>query len=132
MTLTIDSAVYSSLLTEITPKVIESEAEYERTLSITEKLTFKQDKTPEEMAVYKLLVVLVEAYEAEYYPMREASPDEVLRHILEASGTHSADLVGTLGSSDVVSEIVKGERKMSEAQAQILADRFKVSPDLFI
>ena len=51
---------------------------------------------------------------------------------MECSGTRQVDLVGLLGSSGVVSEIVNGKRAMSKAQAKALGDRFKVSPSLFI
>jgi HTH-type transcriptional regulator/antitoxin HigA len=132
MTLTFDPTVYGDLLVEVTPKVIETESEYERTLAIVEKLTFNRNRTPEETALHKLLVMLVEAYEAEHYQIPAASPDEILRHIMEASGTRQADLVGFLGSSGVVSEIVNGNRAISKAQAKILAELFKVSPSLFI
>ncbi len=132
MTLTFDPTIYSNLLLEVAPKVIESESEYERTLAIVEKLTFNTDRTPEETALHKLLVMLVEAYEVEHYPMPESSPDEILRHIMEASGTHPADLVGIVGSSGVVSDIVTGKRAISQAQAKILAEWFKVSPSLFL
>jgi HTH-type transcriptional regulator/antitoxin HigA len=132
MTLTFNTAVYSDLLAEVTPKVIENELEYERTLAIVEKLTFNQNRTLEENAIYKLLVMLIEAYETENYPISEASPDAVLRHIMESSGTRQADLVGIIGSSGVVSEIVNGKREISKTQAKILAELFKVSPSLFI
>ncbi|MCG8363797.1 MAG: transcriptional regulator [Pseudanabaenales cyanobacterium] len=132
MTLTFNPEIYSNLLVEVTPKVIETEQEYEHTLAIVEKLTFKKNRTPEENALHRLLVMLVEVYEAEHYPMSESSPDEILRHIMEASGTRQADLVGILGSSGVVSEIVNGKRAISKAQAKILAELFKVSPSLFI
>lgn len=132
MTLTFDATVYQNLLVEVTPKIIETEDEYERMLAVVEQLTFQQNRTPEETALYKLLVMLVEAYETEHYPIPNASPDEVLRHIMEASGTRQADLVGILGSSGVVSEIVNGKRAISKAQAKILADRYQVSPSLFI
>ena len=56
MTLTIDTTAYNNLLSEISPRVIESETEYERALSIVERLTFNKSKTPEEAEVYKLLV----------------------------------------------------------------------------
>ncbi|NMF83942.1 transcriptional regulator [Nodosilinea sp. P-1105] len=132
MTLTFDRSVYTDLLSQVTPKVIETEAEYEQTLAIVELLAFNQNRTPEQTALYKLLVLLVEAYEAEYYPISEASPIDVLNHILEASDTKPADLVGLIGSSSVVAEIVNGTRAINEAEAKILSDRFKVSPSLFI
>lgn len=132
MTLTFDRAIYTDLLSQVTPKVIETEAEYEQTLAVVESLAFNQNRTAEQTALYKLLVLLVEAYEAEYYPISEASPIDVLNHILEASDTKPVDLVGLIGSSSVVAEIVNGTRAINEAEAKILSDRFKVSPSLFI
>ena len=43
-----------------------------------------------------------------------------------------SDLVGKLGSSDEVAEIVAGKRAISQAQAKVLGNMFKVSPNLFI
>jgi HTH-type transcriptional regulator/antitoxin HigA len=114
------------------PKIIETEAEYEQTLATVEALTLNHNRTPEQTALYKLLVMLVEVYETERYPIQDVSPVDVLNHIMAASGTRQADLVGIIGSSGVVSEIVNGKRTLSKAQAKILADRFKVSLSLFI
>ena len=132
MTLTFNQTSYSNLLAEVAPKVIETEAEYDRALAIAEKLTFDRNKTPEQRAIYQLLVMLIEAYETKHYPMPTSTPQEVLLHILEASGIDRADLVGKLGSSDEVSEIIAGERVINQAQAKILGNIFKVSPNLFI
>ena len=132
MTLTFNQTSYSNLLAEVAPKVIETEAEYDRALAIAEKLTFDRNKTPEQRAIYQLLVMLIEAYETKHYPMPTSTSQEVLLHILEASGIDRADLVGKLGSSDEVSEIIAGERVINQAQAKILGNMFKVSPNLFI
>lgn len=64
--------------------------------------------------------------------MAEVSPIELLNHILEVSDTKPADLVGLIGSSSVVSEIVNDTRVIGKAEAKILSDRFKVSPSLCI
>ena len=132
MTLTFNQTNYSNLLAEISPKVIETEAEYDRALAIAEKLTFDRNKTPEQRAIYQLLVMLIEAYEIKHYPMPTSTPQEVLSHILEASGIDQLDLVGKLGSRDEVSEIIEGKREISQAQANVLGNMFKVSPNLFI
>lgn len=132
MTHTFNQAVYSNLLAEIAPKVIETQEEYERALELAEKLTFAKTKTPEERALYKLLVTLIETYETENYPMDKSTPHEILQHVMEASGTRQADLVGIIGSSGIVSEVVNGKRSISKAQAKALGDYFKVSPSLFI
>jgi HTH-type transcriptional regulator / antitoxin HigA len=132
MTSTFDTAIYCNLLNEFVPKVIETEAEYDRTLTVAEKLTFKKNRTLEEKALHKLLVTLIEVYETENYPMEESTPHEILLHLMEASGTRQVDLVGIIGSSGVVSEIVNGKRAISKAQAKALAEYYKVSPSLFI
>ncbi|MEG4232584.1 transcriptional regulator [Microcoleus sp. Pol11C3] len=132
MILTFDGATYSKLLAEIAPRAIETEEEYDRLLAVAERLTFTKNLTPEERALYKLLVTLIEVYETENYPMDKSEPHEILQHIMESSGTRQADLVGIIGSSGVVSEVVNGKRAISKAQAKALGDYFKISPSLFI
>jgi HTH-type transcriptional regulator / antitoxin HigA len=72
------------------------------------------------------------SYETENYPMDRTEPHEILQHIMEASGTRQADLVGIVGSSGVVSEVVNRKRAVSKGQAKALGEFFKVSPDLLI
>ena len=55
--------VYGQLAADVKPKVIETEDEYEQFLAVAERLTFKQDQTPEESALYDLVTMLVETYE---------------------------------------------------------------------
>ena len=131
MILTFDGATYSKLLAEIAPRAIETEEEYDRLLAVAQRLTFAKNLTPEERVLYKLLVTLIEVYETENYPI-ESEPHEILQHIMESSGTRQADLVGIIGSSGVVSEVVNGKRAISKAQAKALGDYFKISPSLFI
>ena len=64
--------------------------------------------------------------------MPTSTPQEVLLHIIEASGIDRSDLVGKLGSSDEISEIIEWKRVINQAQAKILGNMFKVSPNLFI
>ncbi|MEA5535741.1 transcriptional regulator [Crocosphaera sp. XPORK-15E] len=132
MTPTFDDASYRHLLFEIAPKVIESEAEYHKALTVAEQLTFNKTRTPEESALYQLLVTLIEVYETENYSIEQSKPHEILQHLMEVSGTRQADLVGIIGSSGVVSEVVNGKRAISKAQAKALGDYFKLSPNLFI
>ncbi|MDJ0746578.1 MAG: transcriptional regulator [Xenococcaceae cyanobacterium MO_167.B27] len=132
MTLTFDTNAYSNLLIKYIPQVIKTEEEYDRALKIAEQLTFAKNRTPEEKALHKLIVTLIEAYETENYPMEQSAPYEILQHLMEASGTRQADLVGVIGSSGVVSEVVNGKRSISKAQAKALGEYFKVLPGLFI
>lgn len=67
---TFDRIAFTDLLSQVTPKVIETEAEYEQTLAVVESLAFNQNRTAEQTALYKLLVLLVEAYETNIIPWR--------------------------------------------------------------
>jgi HTH-type transcriptional regulator / antitoxin HigA len=133
MTFTFDKQSYRSLLSDTLPQVIETEEEYDRSLALVEKLhAKKQTRTPEEAALYKLLVILIETYEEKEYPIPASPPHRILQHILEASGTSQDDLTGWLGSHEIVAEIVNGQRSIDPNQANLLADRFKVSASLFL
>lgn len=131
MTHTFDKVLYSNLLAQTAPKVIETEEEYESALELAEHFTFAKNKTPEERLLYRLLVTLIEVYEAENYPMNEVKPHEVLRHIIEASGISQADLANLIGSENEVCEILSGNKPINQTQAEALGKRFKVSPSLF-
>jgi HTH-type transcriptional regulator / antitoxin HigA len=94
MTITLDIDNYPQLLAEFVPQAIDSEAEYDRALAIAERLTFKQAKTVAEIKFLKLIVVLIEDYETEHYPMDNVTPHELLQHLMESNHTRQADLVG--------------------------------------
>lgn len=79
-----------------------------------------------------LSVPLIEAYESEHYPIDESTPLEILQHLMEMSQTRQEDLIGIIGSSVVVSEVINGQRSFNKAQAKALADYFQVSINLFI
>jgi HTH-type transcriptional regulator / antitoxin HigA len=113
-------------------EAIDSEAEYDRALAIAERLTFKKDRTEAEIKFLKLVVVLIEDYETEHYPMDDVAPHELLQHLMESNGTHQADLVGLIGSRGIVSEVVNGKRAIGKSQAKALGEFFSVSPGLFI
>jgi HTH-type transcriptional regulator / antitoxin HigA len=138
MTLTINQNNYLQLWAnaDISPKVIEFEAEYRQFLAVAESLSAKKNlRTPEETTLLRLVVKLIEDYESKHYNLDDwgqSAPHEILQHIMAASGTKQIDLVGIIGSKGVVSEVVNGSRSISKAQAKKLGDMFKVSPSLFI
>jgi HTH-type transcriptional regulator / antitoxin HigA len=132
MTPTINLKVYGQLVAEVKPKVIETEDEYEQFLAVAERLTFNQNQTPEESALYDLVTMLVEAYEIEHYDIDRVSPSEVLQHIIESSGIDVTDLVEIFGSSESVEQVLAGTKSIDPAQAQALANRFKLSPTIFL
>lgn len=139
MTLTIDLDNYLKLLNQmqIIPKIIESDTEYEKYLAAAEQLIAKKNnRSPEETILFRLLVKLIEDYEETQFFLEDWSdrtPVEILQHLLETTGTKQADLVGVVSSSKgLISAIVNGKRAISKEQAKKLGEYFKVSSSLFI
>jgi HTH-type transcriptional regulator/antitoxin HigA len=132
MSTMIDPQIYGELIREAKPRVITSEQDNEAALDMISAFIAKGDNlSPEERALLDLLVVLVERFEAQAYPVPDASPAEILRELVEANGLKQRDLVPEVGSKGVVSEILAGKRAISKRQAHVLAARFGVSPALF-
>jgi len=132
MTLIFDPQNYAKLLTRYQPKVIETEKDNERAIAIAEELAYRQNRTVEESALFKLLIALIEKYEDEQYPMGNSTPHSMLLHLMEARGLEEADLIGIIGSSAVAAEIFQGRREISLAEAKTLGEFFYVDPRLFI
>lgn len=132
MTPTIDREVYRNLLAQYPPKVIETEAENEEMTEIAYRLSQRVEISREETALLDLLIVLIEKFENEAYPMPEVSPHEILLHLMDARDCKQEELVGVIGSRGVVSEVINGKRGISKAQAKSLSEYFGVGVELFI
>ncbi len=91
-----------------------------------------KNRSPEQTALLKILVRLIEEYESKNYPMGKPSTHAIIQHLLEARELEQADLVGIIGSSDDVSELINGKQAITEEQAKALGDFFHVSAELFI
>ena len=124
---------YRELLSQVMPVAIETEEENERMLAVVEKLMDKgEDISAEEEALLRLLATLIQDFEEKYYQPRDATPLEVLRHLMEARGLKPKDLWELFGSRGIASEVLNGKRSISKTQARKLAEFFRVSTDLFI
>lgn len=129
----IDPTRYKKLLSQTMPVIIETEAENERMLKVIEKLMDKGEAlSPEEEKLLKLFTRLVEDFEEQYYHPRDATPLEVLQHLMESRDVKQTHLWEVFGSKGIASEVLNGRRGISKSHARALADYFHVSADLFI
>jgi HTH-type transcriptional regulator/antitoxin HigA len=120
-------------MTDAKPSTIRTEKENERTLAIVEKLIDKGEAiSPEEEKLLKLLARLIEDFEMRYYHPREATPLEILQHLMESRGAKQSHLWEVFGSKGIASEVLNGKRGISKTHARALADYFHVPADLFI
>jgi HTH-type transcriptional regulator/antitoxin HigA len=124
---------YKRLLTKVMPIPIETEEDNERMLAAVESLMGKGEKlSAEEATLLRLLATLIEDFETKFYQPEDATPLEVLRHLMEERDLKQSDLWELFGSKGIASEVLNGKRSISKTQAKKLAEFFHVPVSLFI
>ncbi|MGH9605746.1 MAG: helix-turn-helix domain-containing protein [Terracidiphilus sp.] len=113
------------------PHVIHSEQQLEAYTKALFQLTAETHPTPAQLKAIELLTLLVERYEEEHYALPKASAVDVLRFLIERHGLKQRDLAPELGGESVVSEVLKGKRKLNAGHIEQLSKRFHVSPAVF-
>lgn len=78
------------------------------------------------------LGTLIHAYEEEHVPIPEASGPEVLEYLMEEHGLEPGNLPELGGEARVVYAVLAGERDLHVGEFRALAERFRVSPAVFI
>jgi len=129
----IDEKKYGRVLSRELPRPIRNDRDLERAIARLEELDERdEDLSPEERELVELYASLIEAYEDQRYPLPHAAPQEFLRALLEDRGLSQADIAPLVGGRGHASEILTGKRSISKAQAKKLAERFKLSVEVFI
>src|ERR1700691_864745 len=75
---------YARLLAGFSPVVIESNAEHARALGAAAAIMGKENRSPAETSLLKLLAVLIEDYEQKRNSMGDASPLDALKELMRA------------------------------------------------
>jgi HTH-type transcriptional regulator / antitoxin HigA len=96
----------------MTLRPIRNEEDYETALEEIAALWEAESGTPEADRL-EILMMLVEAYEAEHYPIPDPDPIELILHVMDARGLTRRDLEPYLGSRARVSEILNRRRPLS-------------------
>ncbi|MCB0091613.1 MAG: helix-turn-helix domain-containing protein [Caldilineaceae bacterium] len=112
---------------------IHSEAGYDQAVERLNELLDKVGAN-ESHPLYELLDtlgILIQAYEDTHFPMPMVTGADALQYLMEEHDLKQADL-SEIGSQGVVSEILNGKRKLNVRQIRALAERFHVSPAVFI
>jgi len=131
-TMNLDEKTYGQLLRRTLPHVIRTDEEHARLTDELMRLDERENPTHEEQELAELLTVLIDEYEGRRYPIRKASPQQTLQHLMEARDLTQKDLWKIFGSKGITSEVFHGKRSISKAQAKKLAVYFHVSVELFI
>jgi len=125
------AANYAALLSETRPEVIRDEKQNQAYISRLEELTNKKSVTRAEKKLIELLAVLIEDFEAKRFPVPEAPPVAIIRHLMDAHGLRQKDLVSIFGTESIASEVLHGKRELTKEHIKRLSARFGVSPAVF-
>ncbi len=133
--MTYNTMIYGKLLAETVPGVIGDEKEYDRIESIFNGLIDKGEEnlSPEESRLFELLAKLLEEFEADgLEPLPDVSTADALRFLMDQNDLKQTDPEDVFGTQSAVSRELNGSRSISKTRAKRLAQRFKVSAELFI
>jgi antitoxin component HigA of HigAB toxin-antitoxin module len=116
------------------PTAIHDKATYDNTMEMIDALLHIPRRSVGQERYLDTLSILVQAYENENedWDLSQATPLRVLKQLMEADDMNASDLGRLLGDRGLGSRILAGERQLSKAHIRILAERFKVRPDLFL
>ena len=132
MTFTINSEIYSQLLTKYQPRIIQTEAENDYFLEIVEELLACKNLTPEENTILDLLVKLIEDFEDKHYQLNKSTPRSRMLHLMEAQDKNKQSLITIFGSLENVDKAIDGDLEITAQQALELGNLFHVDASLFL
>ncbi len=131
-TLTINSEIYSKLLSKYQPRIIQTEAENDYFLEVVEELLACKNLTPEENAILDLLVKLIEDFEDKHYQINKSTPRSIMLHLMSAQDKNKQSLIKIFGSLEIVEQVINGNLEITPQQAEKLGNFFHVDASLFI
>lgn len=112
-------------------KPIRNDADYERALKDIDALFHARPGTADGDELY-VLVTLVDAYEAEHYPIEAPDPIALIEFAMEQRGADRADLAPIIGSRGRVSEVLNRKRPLTIAMIRKLKEEWGLPADVLI
>jgi HTH-type transcriptional regulator/antitoxin HigA len=92
---------------------------------------FEHGKTEGEFRPYLDSVIhFLDEYERKHFPSA-ATPEDVLRFLMEQHHLSQSDLAEEVGGQSVVSNILSGKRRLTREHIEKLSRRFSISPASF-
>jgi HTH-type transcriptional regulator/antitoxin HigA len=110
---------------------IRTKADYERALSEVERLWGAKNGTPKGDRL-DVLATLIDAYEAEHYPMDPPDPVEAIKFRMEQKGLSRKDLEPLIGTRTRVAEVLNRKRSLSISMIRRLHQHLGISADVLI
>ena len=112
-------------------KPIKCDADYDAALAAIDLLMGSAPDTPEGDEL-EVLVTLVEAYEAERWPIEAPDPISAIEHVMEARGLRQRDLAALIGSQPRASEVLNRRRPLTLAMIRALSGKWNLPTEVLV
>ena len=112
-------------------KPIRTDADHRAALAEVARLWGAKSKTPDGDRL-DVLATLIDAYEAEHYPMEPPDPVDAIKFRMEQQGLSRKDLEPLIGTRTRVAEVLNRRRSLSIAMIRRLHDRLGISAEVLI
>ena len=110
---------------------IRTDADYEKALAEVERLWGAKAGTRNGDRL-DVLATLIDAYEAEHYPMDPPDPIEAIKFRMEQQGLTRRDLEAMIGTRTRIAEVLNRKRGLSIGMIRRLHERLGISADVLI
>jgi len=115
----------------MTIRPIRNEEDYETALEEIETLWNATPNSPKADRL-DVLVLLVEAYEEEHYPIPPPDPIDMILHVMDARGLTRRDMEPYLGTRARVSEILNRRRPLTLTMIRRLQRGLGIPADILV
>jgi HTH-type transcriptional regulator / antitoxin HigA len=112
-------------------KPIRTKRDYQSAMREVEALWDARPGTKEADRL-EVLTLLVQAYEAEHYPVPDPDPIELLLHVMEARGLTRKDLEPYIGSRARVAEVLNRIRPLTLDMIRRLSEGLGIPADILV
>jgi len=108
-------------------KPIHNEADYKAALAAVSPL-FDNEPEPGSAAgdFLEVMILLIEKYEQEHYPIEAPDPIEAIKFRMEQMGLTAKDLVPAIGRPNRVYEVLNNKRALTLPMIRNLHDMFNI------
>jgi HTH-type transcriptional regulator / antitoxin HigA len=79
-----------------------------------------------------VLATLIDAYEAQHYPMDPPDPIEAIKFRMEQQGLTRRDLEDIIGTRTRIAEVLNRKRGLSVGMIRLLHERLGISAEVLI
>ncbi|MES2731364.1 MAG: helix-turn-helix domain-containing protein [Bacteroidota bacterium] len=112
-------------------KIFDSEAEYQTAIARIDEI-FDAPKGSQKGRELELLVLLVNKYEDEHYPIAAADPIDAIKYRMEELGWTNRNLEELLGDKATVSRILNRKRDLSVVMMRKICKHLGIPADILL